>query len=1070
MSFDRKFFSLRFNYLAKLYFWLIFILGLIFFVYALFNLPFNYPNQKIILEFLFFVVLNIASEIVITKIPTGGSLTPSFSIVLTVLIVQGPIYAIISSIIGAAISNKLIQKKTFKITLFNIGLFSIIFTFAGIVTTFLKTIFPMQKNDLLVSIFVIVTIVTILYMILSTIIVDTYIYLSTGVNYLQILKEDKFEMIQLIVLLPISVLGVYFYYSIGVVSTLAAFLPTIVIVYAIKNYLNINELNNELKEFNDNLEKLYEINEKIIVNKKYKQLWLVIIDESRKLIPYDHCYIYMIDDSHTKLILQESDLLYMPQDVHDLLDEGPLQTCVAKRKTYLDNNFKAIKNYDNWKNYKSILVEPIIIDNEIIGVISFLSLHKEGFNNNHIKFSNLLTSSIENTIKNIQLYEETQKQSLVDGLTGIYNQKYFKMQLEAELNRAFNHNYKTSLIMIDVDYFKKFNDTHGHLLGDLVLKEVASILKKFVKINDVLARYGGEEFAILIPETDMENACKIAEQIRQKVLLHKFLGRDNQEVKLSVSIGVYTHNPLIEGKVNKEDFIDRADTALYRAKNEGRNQVYKIYYSEEISQLIVKPYSKKDFLNINKTKFTLSQESCNYWINSFEKFDSWFDLEVKNYSREININYKNFFIEIIINKLKLFHDKEKTNIFDSKYIEETFLSNLKFPTDFYKFEIEIEDIEKAIFDYIAIIKASEIEKDFIRKIVISIFNKVYAVAIQYTSNHYEKIVEYHTNIEHINSELGSISTKQTFYSNITKLTTEILNIKSCLIAEIDSSKRFFEVKSLYSIDEINFLNSILQIDNLIQRVIKYGDLIIISNEENTVLKTISNEGNILIVPLLLPNKEVVGFLACFSFEKQKFTEENIKICREIAQRVVKAIVKIERHLLEKENYLELIKTIIDIYESKTIENKNHSKEISRISARIGNILNLPIEEQNELRNVAYLHDIGKIAILDNKLNDEIALKVHPLIGARIINVATDLKHFSNIIKHHHEYWNGTGYPDGLQGNEIPFFSRIICIANYYNDYLNKYSNHKKAIEEMKNSGLFDPEICNKILEANIYNL
>lgn len=1054
------------NYLAKIYFWSIYFIGIIAFIFTFINTPENHHTTKNILEFLFFVFLNIFAEIVITKIPTGGSLTASFSIILTVLLIQGPLYAIISAVIGASISDLFTQKRSWKIVLFNSSLFSIIFTVAGHTTQFFEKIFNFSAGDKIFSIFITAFVVTLIYMLFSSLIVNTYICITTGISFLSTLKEDKWEFTQLVILTPISVLGVYFYHSIGIFATLAAFLPALITVYGIRNYINMNHSNESLKSLNDDLEQLYMISKKISSQTRLMDLWRMISKEIVNIIPYDRCSIYLLNNDSTLLIREADDMVYTESEEYDLLEEGPLQNCVAKRCDSLDINFSAPSTYSQWQEFKSVILEPIISSGEVLGVIALLARERDAFNKNHLKYIKLLISSTENTIKSIKLYEQTQKQALIDGLTGLYNQKYFKNQVEAELNRASQHKHETSVIIFDVDYFKKFNDTHGHLLGDLVLKEIAKILKRFVRSTYVASRYGGEEFALLLPETKLEYACELAERIRKTVNEHKFIGREQREVNLSISMGVNSHIYTM-GDISKIEFIDRADTALYRAKNEGRNQVYKSIYVPEKEQLIIKKFTQEERVVDKKNifVFTLDKVSCKNWIEFFNKFDLWINSEENIHLRSINQDYKTFFIDLIKRKLDA-ADKKITSSEESE-IQNKILEKLYFPTDFYKFEIEIEDLEKVLFDYIATFKTSEIEKEFIRKIIIGIFNKVYAMAVKYTSNHYQKIIDFHTNIAHINSEIGSISTKSTFYSNIAKLTSELINTKFAFIAEIDESKKGFSVKAFYGLNDFSEYdkNDNILLDKLTYRLRNYNDVLQISGEDlkeavnNDFIKD-KNINSLLISPLVRQDKQISGIIVCLDDKERVFTIEEANICKELSQRVMKAISRIEKNDSEKDSYIEIIKSMIDVFESREIATKDHSKNVSRLAGRISNILGLSKEEETEIRTVAYLHDIGKLSTNSD------SVKSHTVIGSRILAMSQELRKYSNIVLYHHENWDGSGYPNGISGNSIPLHSRIIAIANQYEHYMRNNIDRHEAMEKIRLSNHFDPEIC-RIIEDNV---
>jgi|GEM_PF-1997686 len=156
--------------------------------------------------------------------------------------------------------------------------------------------------------------------------------------------------------------------------------------------------------------------------------------------------------------------------------------------------------------------------------------------------------------------------SQTDALTRLHNRRFFQQKLDEELDRARRYQSTLSLLLIDVDHFKQFNDTYGHLAGDSVLAKVATILGDSARSNDVVARYGGEEFAILLPMTELEGACQLAERLRRRVEAGPWQGR-----QITVSIGVSA--TLETGSNDPEKLIHLADQALYTSKQSGRNQV-----------------------------------------------------------------------------------------------------------------------------------------------------------------------------------------------------------------------------------------------------------------------------------------------------------------------------------------------------------------------------------------------------------------------------------------------------------------------------------------------------------------
>lgn len=166
--------------------------------------------------------------------------------------------------------------------------------------------------------------------------------------------------------------------------------------------------------------------------------------------------------------------------------------------------------------------------------------------------------------------EKIRELSVTDELTGIYNYRYFYTNLEKEINRIKRYSQSLSLTIIDIDYFKRYNDTYGHLVGDLILKEIAQLFKKNSRTVDILARYGGEEFVFILPSTSEVQASMFAERLRRQMEEHRFASEGiPQECKVTISVGVAEFK---DGDT-VEQLINKSDHALYRAKESGRNKV-----------------------------------------------------------------------------------------------------------------------------------------------------------------------------------------------------------------------------------------------------------------------------------------------------------------------------------------------------------------------------------------------------------------------------------------------------------------------------------------------------------------
>jgi len=180
------------------------------------------------------------------------------------------------------------------------------------------------------------------------------------------------------------------------------------------------------------------------------------------------------------------------------------------------------------------------------------------------------TGIVRDITERKQMAGRLEEMAMTDGLTGVYNQAYFKRRFVEEFKRAMRYDLLLSLMILDIDFFKKINDTYGHLAGDQFLSEFSGRLQAQVREIDILARYGGEEFIILMPQTNLDGACIFAERLRHAIEQME-VPFDTQTLKATVSIGVAAFLPELDQ--DQQSLLRRADEALYRAKKGGRNRV-----------------------------------------------------------------------------------------------------------------------------------------------------------------------------------------------------------------------------------------------------------------------------------------------------------------------------------------------------------------------------------------------------------------------------------------------------------------------------------------------------------------
>lgn len=240
-----------------------------------------------------------------------------------------------------------------------------------------------------------------------------------------------------------------------------------------------------------------------------------------------------------------------------------------------------INDFANYKNFnehtlttegiKSLMAVPLVAGRKTIGVLYVDDFKPRDYTKKDQSILALLATQAAAAIEKIQILEKTKKLAITDELTSLYNHRHFVNLFKDELARSKRYKRNLSVILIDIDNFKNYNDTHGHLKGNDALKAVSAVMQANVRDIDILARYGGEEFGVVLPETDKEEAMDCAERIRRAIEKESFFGEDQQPLgTVTASLGV---SSFPDDGDREHILMDRADVALYKAKSSGRNRV-----------------------------------------------------------------------------------------------------------------------------------------------------------------------------------------------------------------------------------------------------------------------------------------------------------------------------------------------------------------------------------------------------------------------------------------------------------------------------------------------------------------
>jgi len=326
---------------------------------------------------------------------------------------------------------------------------------------------------------------------------------------------------------------------------------------------------------------------KLVSLAKPDSLFALIVSATRERLRYDSCAILEVQGRHLVFKASSGDFPGELIGMKIAFGQGITGRCALEQRVVNVGNVSGDPGYisSGIPGIHSEIACPVIADGELLGVLTVESRSEDAFGEDDVRMLSILSLQVAVGMRNARMYAEIEKLSVTDSLTGLYNYRYFHERLGAEIARTQRYQHPLSLIMIDLDDFKKLNDLHGHLFGDRGLREAANAIRWSIRRYDealvarggeidIVSRYGGEEFIIIQPDTPLEGALACAERLR--AVLSERLSRQlglplvaGGPARVTGSFGVAAYR---EGE-DIEAFVKRVDGAMYRAKTQGKNRV-----------------------------------------------------------------------------------------------------------------------------------------------------------------------------------------------------------------------------------------------------------------------------------------------------------------------------------------------------------------------------------------------------------------------------------------------------------------------------------------------------------------
>jgi len=332
--------------------------------------------------------------------------------------------------------------------------------------------------------------------------------------------------------------------------------------------------NQKTKKQEKILSALSRIHQSIGVNLELKEVARTVVEELVTIEACSGCAILLVDGNDVNVLAHKG--------LSKILDQGELGADLPAIKRMLNTKQGIFTgNVEDsiasgcvpaGCSMKSVICSPVLVNEQVKAIIYLYSQDKDVFDEEDLQFVELLAREISIAVERSILHSQIKALSTMDSLTGCFNRRKLEDDLDDEIARAKRYEKPLSLFMIDVDWFKGYNDLHGTTLGDLLIKKIAGILQHNVRNIDKVYRYGGAEFVVLLPETGKWKALTVARRLHKIIEEQEFTGEKESQPNKRVTISMGVASYPWDGNY-REELLKSADSALCRAKQSGRNRI-----------------------------------------------------------------------------------------------------------------------------------------------------------------------------------------------------------------------------------------------------------------------------------------------------------------------------------------------------------------------------------------------------------------------------------------------------------------------------------------------------------------
>jgi diguanylate cyclase (GGDEF)-like protein len=741
---------------------------------------------------------------------------------------------------------------------------------------------------------------------------------------------------------------------------------------------------------------------------------------------------------------------------------------------------------------EAMITIPLIARDSVKGALNIYRLGEDAsFDDDEFELAKRFGDAAALALDNAQIRVRLEHQAMTDSLTGLYNHRAFHERLRKALASASRSHEAVSVLMLDIDDFKRVNDIYGHGAGDEILRGLAETLKDSVRASDVVYRLGGEEFAIVIASRSPENAEHLAHRVVERVTSTDF----DPAGRITISVGL-ARGP--EHAMNPRELIACAEAAMMSAKARGKNQIV-LYEDSSMERPAGEPVpSARDVRSVAHMKMLQSLGGKLNRLNDVRQIGTVIATELRaliDYHNcrvslvegddVIPIAFVGQFtsetrepMEILACKVgegitgRVAHTGESLLIADAANCEFARIlpgtdsideSQVVVPLTFGTRVIGVIVISK--------LGLNQFDEDDVR--LLEVLAGHAAVALENASL-YEaarREAERATALLEFSRQVASAEGMDAVIDRIVQLSATALGSPRASVWWQDAVDEDVRVRATFGYAELD--------RERLARMTFTQELAAehLSNKEPFV---VTNEFQAAIAPMALDGGRL-GCIAVALPEGAEFTERQLRLLAGIAHQSRLALTNAGNFDTLERTFLETVEALANALEANDEYTSSHARWITDLSLKVGQELGLDMPSLKRLELGALFHDIGKIGIPETILSkpgpltdeERAIVETHPELGERIIAPIDRLEEVRPIVRHCHERYDGAGYPDRLGGDDIPIESRIILVCDAYHAMTTDRPYRKRlpaeeALRRLREAAgtQFDPrvvEVCARVL-------